>query len=162
MHVALLPTMRLWTWLLNCCAREEHQAQIPPALGDVQQRLPQICVLAVRWRVFVKFVDNHYHVLHAQIVLLQALPELADNSGKDQILRLRVQVRDVDDVDGPVLECAPRQVATELVRADQALVAGAEVRQAVVDLADGGVVVGFPLGAVATAPSPAAPCRTSG
>ena len=123
---------------------EEHQAEIPPALGEVEQHLPDIGVGAIGRGVLVQLIDEHDHVVDAEVAALEVLAQLGDAAREDQVLGERVDAGHVHHVDGAVLELAPGKVVGRAVVDDESLGAGADVAEAVPHLPDRGDVMRAP------------------
>ena len=75
---------------------EEHDIQVPATRGDVDEGVAQ-APLPARWRVFVQLVDEDDDRLHAELLLLGHFPDLLDHLRHEDLLHIRVAIRDVDD-----------------------------------------------------------------
>src|SRR5258705_12504191 len=90
---------------------EQNEAEVPAALRDVEQHLPHIGIWSITWRVLVQLVDEDDEVLDAKIPPLQVFTELRDNASEDEILRILLEVADVDYVHRRVLKAPEPWVA---------------------------------------------------
>src|SRR4029079_11249079 len=127
---------------------EQHEAQVAAALGDVEQHFSDIGVGSVTGRVLVERVDEDDKMLDAKIPPLQVLPELGNDASEDEILRIFLQVRDVDYIHRAIRKAPERKIAHCSRIGDQSGAARRDVRQPVPDLADGRDVMGAPALAV--------------
>src|SRR5258705_2213899 len=123
---------------------EQNEAEVPAALRDVEQHLPHIGIWSITWRVLVQLVDENDEVLDAKIPPLQVFTELRDNASEDEILRIFLEVGDVDYVHRPVLKAPEREVAHMAGIRHQSGAAGGDVREAVSHVSDRGDMVGPP------------------
>ena len=124
--------------------REQHQAEIAAALGEIEQHLPHVGVGALGRGVLVELVDEHDHVVDAEVAALEVLAQLGDDPGEDQVLRQRIETGHVDHVHAPIGEGAPGQIVGRAVVGHQSLGAGADVAQPIPDLPDGREVMRLP------------------
>ena len=123
---------------------EEHQAQVSPALGEVEKHLADVCVLSVTRCVLVELVHEHDDVLHTEVSLLEMLAQLRDDAREDQILRVFLERGDVDDIHRAVLKAPEWQITNAAVVGDEARTARGDVREAVAHLANRRDVVRAP------------------
>src|SRR6266566_556393 len=115
---------------------EQNEAEVAAALRDVEQHLPDVGVGTIPWRVLVELVDKNDEVLDAQVPPLQVLAELRDDASEDEVLRIFLEVCDIDYVHRAVLKAPERQVADGSRVGDESGAAGGDVRQPVSNLAD--------------------------
>ena len=90
---------------------EENQAQIAPSLRDIEQHFPDVSIWPIARRVLVELVDEHHEVFDAEVSSLQVLAQLGDDAGKDEILRIFLEVCDVHYVHRLVAKAPERKVA---------------------------------------------------
>ena len=75
-------------------------------------------------------------MLHAEVALFEVLAKLRNDSREDEVLRIRLEVRDVDDVHGAVAEVSERQIAHRAVVGDQPAAARGDIGEAIAHFAD--------------------------
>ena len=125
--------MHLRTELLRS---KKHESEVSPPLGNVEQHLAHVRIGTIARRVLVELVHEHHHVIDAQRSLFKTLPQLRDHAREDQVLRVRLEIRDVNDVHRAITECAKRQVAHGAVVRHEAAAARGNVAEPIAHLAD--------------------------
>ena len=54
---------------------EEHQTEVTPTLGDVEEHLADISVRPVAWCVLVELIDEDDEVFYTEVAALEMLAE---------------------------------------------------------------------------------------
>jgi hypothetical protein len=90
---------------------EHYETEVPPSLGDVEQHFPDISIGPVPRRVLVQLVDEYDEVFDAKVSALEMFAELGNDSSEDEVLRIFLEVGDVDYIHRPVDKAPERKVA---------------------------------------------------
>src|SRR5438477_2517369 len=135
------PTMNLRAELLRT---EQNQAEVPAALRDIEQHFSDVSVGPITRRVFVELVDEDDEVLDAEIPALQMLAELGYDASEDEVLRIFLEVGDVDYVHRAVRKAPKGEVAHVARVGHQSGAARRDIRETVANFADGRDVVRAP------------------